>query len=364
MLDILFFIKLLSIILFALFCLLNMMGFTMNAVNARRESVPVYRMASIIMLVMAIQSLLSLDLILPFAHSEDADGGQAYERLVMLADMIILPCVVMLVRRLARANTGSKAIIAMHLFIPITLFTAYAITRYEPIVYFALLFYTCYGGFYIVNTHVNIQRYERALKNTYSDTSGRSIKWLRTFMYVLVGELTLWAITRPTFATSTVSFAGYYIASICVWWWLSSMLRSQVLDASEIDTFLHTANLNEYTNDSVDLNNIKKILDDYFEKSDIYRSPDLTVSQLALELGILREELTGWFLHTGTSFNSYIKKLRLEAATRMLETTNEDPYVIGTMCGFSHKNAFEDAFHAKYGCTPDDYRTQTKNPDA
>ena len=360
MLDILFSIKLLSIVLFAIFCLLNMLGFTMNALNARRQSVPVYRMASIIMFIMAIQSILSLDLILPYSHVEDEDGGKAFEQLVMLADMLIVPCVVMLVRRLARANTGSHGVIFMHLFIPVSIFIAYAITTYQPIVYFALGFYVIYGAFYFFSIIGSIKRYERALKNTYSDTQGRSIKWLYTFTYVLVGELSLWAITRPTFATSTLSFAGYYIVSICVWWWLSNMLRGQVLETSEIDAYLHTANLNDYASDTADRDNIKKVLDEYFKKHDLYRRPDLTISQLALEVGILREELTGWFLHTGTSFNSYIKKLRLEAATRMLETSYEDAYVIGAMCGFTHRNAFEEAFQTKYGCTPEEYRAANK----
>lgn len=354
-----FTIKLLSIVLFTIFCLLNMMGFSMNAMNAKRQDKAIYSLASIIMIVMAVQSIFSLDLILPYSQWESPDNGFSYERGVMLVDMLLVPMVVILVRRLTLASKGKLYEMTMHLTIPIALIVSFFITHNNMVFYSAFLYYPIYGGIYYFNTLKNIKQYEVALKNSYSETKGRSLQWLVLFIHVLLAELTLWAITRPYFTTSSFAFSFYYLASICFWWWLSTMLRKQVLETSEMNVAMKGSNLSTELVEHVNVNDVKNTLEKFFLKNKLYHQPDLTISQLALEVGLMREELTIWFMRNNTNFNTFINEHRLRDVAEMLRTTNNDPFVIATSCGFTHRINFSEMFEQKFGCSPKEYREKT-----
>lgn len=357
-----FTIELLSIVLFTIFCLLNMMGFSMNAMNAKRQDKAIYTLASLIMIVMAVQSIFSLDLILPFSQWESPDNGFSYERVVMLVDMLLVPMIVILIRRLTLASKGKLYEIVWHMAIPIALIVSYSITHNNLIFYSAFIYYPIYGGIYYFNTLRNIRQYEEALKNSYSETKGRSLQWLVLFIHVLLAELTLWAITRPYFTTSSFAFSFYYLASICFWWWLSMMLRKQVLETSEMTMAMKGYNLSTEFTEQVNVNDVKNTLDKFFLKNKLYHQPDLTISQLALEVGLMREELMVWFMHNNTNFNAFINNLRLQDVADMLRTTNYDPFVIATSCGFTHRMNFAEMFERKYGCSPNEYRDKVTPP--
>ncbi|MEM8890596.1 MAG: AraC family transcriptional regulator, partial [Bacteroidota bacterium] len=58
----------------------------------------------------------------------------------------------------------------------------------------------------------------------------------------------------------------------------------------------------------------------------------------------------------GESPGQYIKKLRLEKAAHMLNTSTELIASIAYECGFSDPNYFSKSFQAVYGLSPKQYR--------
>ena len=63
--------------------------------------------------------------------------------------------------------------------------------------------------------------------------------------------------------------------------------------------------------------------------------------------------------YTGLNFVSYLKKLRIEEAKRLLETTEEKVQDIGRMAGFENDKNFLKCFKAACGVSPSEYRKNT-----
>lgn len=356
MLDLVLVVKILLVSMFAIFCLLNTFGFTMDTLNAERENKPLFRIASIIMILLAVKCIFYVDLILPYRSMESNDSGQTYERFVMLADLLVVPAVVILLRRLVRISTASWRSIFYHMTLPVLFIFVYLMFRYDIVLYFILVYYAVYTIVSFLSIMRGIHLYERALQNMYVNTSERSLRWIYIFVALLLFKFGLWGITRNTLTTNLLSYSLYFTTTIFLWWWLSSMLRRQVLNTSEVDVYLHHSDLSYETSSLKTGSNIKTLIDEFFQNNTIYHRPEYTANQLALELGVLIEELQGWFMHSGTNFRDFITNKRLQDVAHMLETSDEDPFVISARCGFTHNNKFRSAFRQKFGCSPEDYR--------
>jgi AraC-like DNA-binding protein len=63
-------------------------------------------------------------------------------------------------------------------------------------------------------------------------------------------------------------------------------------------------------------------------------------------------------LALGVSIGDYIKKLRMEVATRLLRDERLEIYRIGSVVGYLHQESFTRTFRRYYGCSPSAYRQQ------
>lgn len=68
-------------------------------------------------------------------------------------------------------------------------------------------------------------------------------------------------------------------------------------------------------------------------------------------------------LAIGVSISDYIKTLRMEAASRLLERLDLPIYRVGSLVGFSHQESFTRTFRRHFGCTPSAYRRNLLDED-
>lgn len=84
----------------------------------------------------------------------------------------------------------------------------------------------------------------------------------------------------------------------------------------------------------------------------------LTLDALAEEACISRYHFARLFKsRVGESPHRYLARIRLDAARRMLETTDRSIAEVGAACGYSVASHFTAAFRAHYGVSPRDFRT-------
>lgn len=99
----------------------------------------------------------------------------------------------------------------------------------------------------------------------------------------------------------------------------------------------------------------------YFETSQAYLRPDLSLNVLEEELNIPKHFLSQLFnVHMGKSFYQYVAEYRVAYATKRMKEKNI-PIKIESLayeCGFNSKTSFNRYFKNIVGCTPIEYLNQ------
>ena len=98
-------------------------------------------------------------------------------------------------------------------------------------------------------------------------------------------------------------------------------------------------------------------LNELMETKQLYLNPDLSVADLALELGTNRTYLSHLInQYMNTSFTSYVNALRVQHAKELLLTTDDTIEEIFKASGFQSRTTFWRAFAQAEGCTPKEFR--------
>ena len=62
------------------------------------------------------------------------------------------------------------------------------------------------------------------------------------------------------------------------------------------------------------------------------------------------------------NFKDFVKRTRMETATRMLEQTNLRVYEIAAKVGYRNTKHFRELFRSFHGCSPAEYRKKSEKP--
>lgn len=89
---------------------------------------------------------------------------------------------------------------------------------------------------------------------------------------------------------------------------------------------------------------------------------EISVENVAANAGFSIDYFNRIFLaHTGFTVTAYINYIRLKNAAMLLRTTDKSVLDIALEIGYDSHEGFTKAFKKKYGVTPSEYRSKTKN---
>lgn len=96
------------------------------------------------------------------------------------------------------------------------------------------------------------------------------------------------------------------------------------------------------------------------KKDKTYRNPDYTVKMLAADLQTNTRYISAALaIAADTNYNQLVNELRLREVRKYFKSEVYSSWSvqnIGLLSGFSSRQAFYQAFHKVYHCTPKDYR--------
>jgi AraC-like DNA-binding protein len=99
------------------------------------------------------------------------------------------------------------------------------------------------------------------------------------------------------------------------------------------------------------------------EESRPHLNPNLTVEQLARQLGVAPRELSRAINQGfGQNFFEFVSGYRVAQARRLLEDAGSTTSILDVMydAGFNSKSVFNTAFKKATGTTPSQYRSQRR----
>lgn len=219
----------------------------------------------------------------------------------------------------------------------------------------------------VIFCEIKMFKYEKSIKNVYSDTRGRSIWWLH-----IVIALFLLSIASNIYSALTVSFIFYYAAIIfsvaCTTILIIILDRKSILskhvmrnlptDMEQLKADLEKSGQALKSENAMELvsaySTIARKLKNVFEAKKMYLEADITSHEVANMIGT-NDRYLSYFLNNvmGKSFHSYVRELRVEYAKNLISGKPEIQLAdVAYKSGFNSPNTFSSAFKNVMAMSP------------
>lgn len=318
---------------------------------------PPNRLKKVLGCIMVAWSVLLFKDVLYF-HDFVITHEHVYKTLMMIDNWAVALCYIYAMELLKPGGmTWGKAFLAMSGFV---LFTAlYAISGSETVYVMNMAFTSVYCVAVSIYIVVNTVRYNRMLKNMYSDLTRVNVKWLYEAVALMLLNYCFWAFIY--FVDDAVSDICYYVLLCGVWTLVACNTDRQIVpscaEASEAEEALDAPLQDEGEKNFPFAERLESMMSSgYF-----CENPQLTLQELADELNTNRTTLSAYInKELGTTFYDLINRVRLEYAESLLRDASlkltQDE--LAAKAGFNSLSTFLRAFRKKYEMSPNEYRAR------
>lgn len=222
------------------------------------------------------------------------------------------------------------------------------------------------------------EKYEKAVRDNYSDLTGRSAEWIRILMILFVAVIMielLNALFDNTYTCIIEACANIIIIDVACHYVdkqkpVEELLVDELTEEPEPTPLSDKKETEEGkaddrptspSDDTISLtyhySDIAQKLRNVFEANQMYLEPDINSRDVAHNIGT-NERYLSYFLNNvmGKNFHAYISGLRLTYARQLIEShTDMHLADIAYQSGFNAPTTFSMAFKREYGITPKDY---------
>lgn len=285
-----------------------------------------------------------------YAYDPIASDGYLYRMLLSIDNWVVPLYVIYAVEVLSPGKTTLWLGVCLEL--PFLLLTVvYSIWPVEWVFNATVAFSSLFSAICALWIFRMTFKYRRRLMDNCSDITNMDIRWMWVSIAIFLPNLLLWTLVSARL--DYVLDALYYITLSVSWgivaWHTYFFVpqgnpdtRGDAVQPMSVASWNFTRKLNSLAADG------------YF-----VRSPRLTLSELAAELGTNRTTLSNYLnQELGTTFYDYINSHRITRAEELLsEPSNRySAEQLAELSGFNSLSTFRRAFFKKHGLSPGQYR--------
>lgn len=268
-----------------------------------------------------------------------------------ILEMTVVPAALLLFLRIVEPERKTVLILIVNVLLYAAVLTVYCITEDTCVYNYVLVFTVLYAAFIIAYGFVATRRYNRTLKDNFSDDA-LSLYWLKYILCVYAAIICLW--TWASLSGTQYAVAIYNLGMIALLGLLCyfSYRQDDMLEA------LRALSADEKCKTPAPKSHdFEERLRKLFSCDEIYLDPKLTISDLARALGTNRTYASN-FLNSQmhTSFYEYVNGWRVEKAKSQLTTTELPLETVAEKSGFNSISSFRRYFTAACGIAPSAYR--------
>ncbi len=265
-------------------------------------------------------------------------------------DMVAVPLYAFILTELVQPGRLSTRQVICHELPFVVLPAAYIISLNIYVFYVLVAWAAVYGTYFLLWTMVNIPRYNRHLKDLYSNTDNINLNWLRVTLYTFYVVLSVWIADCFVFHVDIECF--YMLSNLVLWMFISYFIyrhESVIDDLGDESVTPVEEEVNERT--------LAMRIDDIFVRDRVFLNPQLKLSDVVRMVGSNRTYVSNYFNRTlHTTFFDYVNALRVEYACSLLRSSQDSLYVVAMNSGFNSLSTFHRVFCKSKGVTPSEYR--------
>ena len=207
------------------------------------------------------------------------------------------------------------------------------------------------------------RKYDRYLKDNFSNIDNMNVQWVRVFVLLCATWYVIWhfMIRQEGYLPEAV----YYLYMALVWIYIYRYSGKHIAATIHIWELFPTGKTEDTAAAKIECatkENLEKALDIYMNEKEHWLNPELTLQDMATDLGTNRTYLSEHFNNTlNTTFYDYLNRYKIEYACEILSYDAKIPiFQVAELTGFNSRATFNRTFEKHVGTTPSEYRKKRK----
>lgn len=215
----------------------------------------------------------------------------------------------------------------------------------------AALAMIAYGVIAATIIHSWSKKYNASISDTYSNLAGRSASWVTGVTLSILAIIVLWTILNVVSYSHLLNIT-YNVMSFGIWILMYIQISRQIFDIREVtEEEKESAPSEDYPGAK-----LTEGIESFCSKYETFSNNELSIVDVAREIGSNRTYVSRWFHEQGTDFCTYISGKRLQYVACELVNSNSTITDIAVGAGFKSMPHFRNLFQEQFGCTPGEYR--------
>ena len=323
----------------------------------RRKETPILASLFWLIAVMAVLLTISLSFMV-----EELKSSEYFRTLKVLINVCFVPLAGGYLLRILIPDRISLRTEILLSIPTVSCFVLYAIVESKILIPISLWYTTVLlVGMIVFIVYLSF-RYDRYLKNNFSNIDNMTVQWVRVFVYLCAVWYLIWQFMIKQ--DGYLPEALYYLFLIFIWSYIYNYSKKHISAAFQTqDLFEQSSPKAAASEARTAKKNIVHTLDLYMSKKEHWLNPSLTLQDMALGLGTNRTYLSEYFNNVlDTTFYDYLNTFRIKYACKILLSDSDLSILqVGEKSGFNSLSTFRRTFEKHIGCTPAKYRDKNSN---
>ncbi len=285
--------------------------------------------------------------------------SEQFRNFKLLIDLCLIPLIGSFLLKIIVPDRISVQKILLLLTPTIAFVVIHAISNNKVMLTFSVSYTALVVAFILALIVFVSIRYDRLLKNNFSNIDNKSVGWVRIVICVFVAWYLVWGLIVKL--DSRWLDSVYYLFLIIVWIFIYRYSIKHILVYCSRDLFeTPQAEIPEMLKSTPFNDKLGVDLELYMNKECPWLNPSLTLQNLAVALNTNRTYLSEYFNRTlNTTFYDYLNNLRINYACEILLSKPDLSIIqVAEKSGFNSLSTFRRSFEKQMGCTPATYRKQ------
>ena len=218
-------------------------------------------------------------------------------------------------------------------------------------------------AYYLILGSRLVLNYNKRVANFYSNLESRNIAWVNflliSFVITSVMSIVFNAIGKAYFFENTflLLIPSLLFSTLIFLIGILGYMQDHTVAEFELDAF-QKSDITDIKKHNTEI--LKEHLLDIFDKEEVYKQPDLKITQISASLKTNRTYISNLINNEfSCTFNEFTNQYRIKEAKRLLSEESYNIYSlehISEQCGFGSLSTFIRAFKDSEGITPGRYR--------